>query len=229
MATISVVMPLFNGAAHVGPAVTSLLAQADDDTELILVDDASTDGGADIVRALEPRATVLVRTEPGVAAARNLGIQEATGEYLTFLDADDILPERSLAVRLAALDGDASLAAVFGRMEEFVTEGLDSGAAARLRTPVGPTDARLASTMLIRRQDFLDVGLLDPGAGRWYFMDWLARFSASGLAWSQIPDLVLRRRLHATNSGLALEAQPSQLLGTLRASLARRKESPELP
>src|SRR5438552_12991267 len=146
-------MPLYNGAAHVAEAVTSLLAQTGIDLELIVVDDGSTDEGPEIIRRIAPRTTILRRPQPGVATARNMGVEAAEGEYLAFLDADDVLPDRSLAVRLSRLEGDPSLGAVFGRMEEFVTIG-QGGSTAPVRSPVGPTDARLAPTMLIRRRAF---------------------------------------------------------------------------
>jgi glycosyltransferase involved in cell wall biosynthesis len=216
-----VVIPLLDGATHVAEAVKSVLAQSWSDLELIVVDDGSRDRGPDIVHRLAPRATILTRSHTGVASARNLGVEAAEGEYLLFLDADDVLPEESVALRMSPLERDPTLAAVFGRMEEFVSVGSSVDPPVRLRRPVGPTDARLAGTMLIRRGAFVELGGFDPRVGRWYFMAWLARFSASDLAWSQIPDVVLRRRLHATNTGLTLGTQAPELLGILRSALSR--------
>ena len=221
--TVSVVMPLRDCAAHVGEAVVSVLAQSWSNFELIVVDDGSRDGGPDIVRRLAPDARVLTQPEPGVARARNLGVETAEGEYVAFLDADDVLPTGSLAVRATALALDPSVGAVFGRIEEFLTVGEDVDSSPRLRQPVGPTDARLSVTMMIRIQGFLEVGGFDPGVGKWYFMDWLSRLSASGVASVQIPDVVVRRRLHAANTGLTAGPQTQELLGTLRSALSRAK------
>src|SRR5438270_196915 len=63
----------------------------------------------------------------------------------------------------------------------------------------------------------------DPAVGRWYFLDWLVRLSASDVTWSQIPDVVLRRRLHDTNSGLRIGVQHQELLSTLRSGLSRAR------
>lgn len=92
MPYITVVVPLHNKRAHIARTIDSVLAQDYKDFELIVVDDASTDGGADIVRAYDdPRIRVLVRDRPGPGgyAARNLGIAEADGTWIAFLDADD--------------------------------------------------------------------------------------------------------------------------------------------
>ena len=105
----SVVIPLHNKAAHVAETVRSVLAQSFLPREIIVVDDASTDAGAEIVRAIgDPLIRILSRDVPGPGgyAARNLGIEAtATGEWIAFLDADDTWAPnhlRNLADAIAA-------------------------------------------------------------------------------------------------------------------------------
>ena len=88
--TISVVISLYNKQLEIGAAVRSALAQTRPPQEIIVVDDGSTDGGAEIVRAIGSPLVRLVRqSNAGVCAARNRGIAESTGEYIALLDADD--------------------------------------------------------------------------------------------------------------------------------------------
>ncbi len=97
--SISVIIPLFNKARHVRTALESVLAQTVPPAEIIVVDDASTDGGADIVRSVgDDRIRVLTRDEPGPGgyAARNVAIENANGEWIAFLDADDYWREDHL-------------------------------------------------------------------------------------------------------------------------------------
>jgi len=91
---ISVIIPVYNGQATIGRAARSVLEQDYPDTELILVDDGSKDGTFGILEELakENANVIPVRQENGgVSKARNTGLENATGEYLMFLDADDEL------------------------------------------------------------------------------------------------------------------------------------------
>ncbi|MCI4592665.1 glycosyltransferase family 2 protein [Sphingobium sp. BYY-5] len=103
----SVVMPLFNKGPHVEAAIQSVLDQSFAPLELIVIDDSSTDGGRERVAAMaRPEIRLLTRDTPGPGgyAARNLGIVEAAGDWVAFLDADDIWLPDHLAV-LADLIG----------------------------------------------------------------------------------------------------------------------------
>ena len=87
---ISVVIPLYNKQREIGEAVRSALAQTLPPREIIVVDDGSTDGSAEVVRAIgSPLVRLVSQPNAGVCAARNHGIEEATGEYIALLDADD--------------------------------------------------------------------------------------------------------------------------------------------
>jgi len=115
----AVVIPLYNKRPHIARALSSVLAQSLAPAEIIVVDDASSDGGLEIVRQFDdPRLTILHRDEPGPGgyAARNLAIEHATSDWIAFLDADDAWLEDHLsglddAVRAAPADD--ALHAVF--------------------------------------------------------------------------------------------------------------------
>lgn len=90
MASISVVIPLYNKAPHIGRALKSILAQTVLPEEIIVVDDGSTDKGKEVVESFsDPKIRSICQQNQGESAARNRGINEAKAELIAFLDADD--------------------------------------------------------------------------------------------------------------------------------------------
>lgn len=88
--TVSIVMPCFNGAAHLPTSVGSVLKQTSEDWELIVVDDGSTDNSFEWLESrTDPRLVVVRQPNQGVSAARNAGLGMARAEYVAFLDSDD--------------------------------------------------------------------------------------------------------------------------------------------
>jgi glycosyltransferase involved in cell wall biosynthesis len=112
---ISVVMPCFNAAPYVAEAIESALGQSYGNVEVIVVDDGSTDGSAEIVSRLAVehagRIHLFHTARRGPYPARNVGLQHAKGELIAFLDADDWwLPEALERLCLALLQNDADIA-----------------------------------------------------------------------------------------------------------------------
>ena len=92
---VSVVIPTYNSSAMVEQAIQSVLAQTYRDFEIIVIDDGSTDGTKDVVRRFGERVRYFNQENQGVSAARNFGIHQSLGEYIAFLDSDDLwLPEK---------------------------------------------------------------------------------------------------------------------------------------
>src|SRR3954454_8147074 len=99
---VSIIIPCFNAAATLGEAIASALSQGELGGEILVVDDGSTDGSLAIARGFGPGVRVVTGPNRGVSAARNRGIAETVGEWLVFLDADDLLLPGTLAWRLTA-------------------------------------------------------------------------------------------------------------------------------
>lgn len=110
---ISIVTPCHNAVEFVGETIESVLAQTDSNRELIVVDDGSTDGSWEVISSYAGRITpVRLRDNRGASHARNRGAELARGEYLMFLDADDVLAPGTLACLLAAISGRTDSIAV---------------------------------------------------------------------------------------------------------------------
>lgn len=102
---VSVILPTFNAAQFLRGSIGSVKSQTNSDWELIIINDGSTDGSQKILNTIaSPQVRVLHQHNRGVSVARNAGLSIANGEFITFLDADDILPSDSLAKRVAYLE-----------------------------------------------------------------------------------------------------------------------------
>ena len=104
MPKVSVIIPTYNRARIVGEAIDSVLSQGYDDFELIVVDDGSTDGTEDLVASYLPRLSYLYQGHRGVSAARNRGIASARGEYISFLDSDDLWLKEKLSFQMRFIE-----------------------------------------------------------------------------------------------------------------------------
>jgi CDP-glycerol glycerophosphotransferase len=108
---ISVVVAFFNNEDDLGDCLDSIAAQTFADLEVIMVDDASTDHSAEVARAMaaaDPRFTLLQPEHGGPGGARNRGLERARGEYLAFVDGDDVLPANAYELLLHALERSGS-------------------------------------------------------------------------------------------------------------------------
>lgn len=104
MASVSVIIPTYNRWPMVGEAVDSVLNQSCGDFELIVIDDGSEDETREKLAQYGPKIRLFCQDRRGVAAARNFGVGQSTGEYLAFLDSDDLWKEKKLEVQLRFME-----------------------------------------------------------------------------------------------------------------------------
>lgn len=175
---VSVVIATYNGERYISDAVRSVLAQSLRDFELIVVDDGSTDGTGACVQAFsDPRLQYVRQANRGPSAARNNGIGRARGEWVAFLDCDDLWKPDKLTAQLARVAHDSSVGLVYSGAVTVDETGRELG----VLRPILEGDAlgalllgnRItgsASSAMVRR-DLLSA----HGAWRddlWYGEDW---------------------------------------------------------
>ena len=120
---VSVVIPLYNQAAFIGGAIDSIWRQTQRPAEIIVVDDGSTDGGADVVNRIpDPRLRVIRQSNRGVSAARNAGIAAARFPLIAFLDADDQWMPRHIS-SILEMQSNHPECEVFGTSYMFRSSG----------------------------------------------------------------------------------------------------------
>lgn len=212
-------MPLYNGRSYLVEAVDSILAQTRAADEIIVVDDGSTDGGAELLVSYGPKVQVIRQANAGAATALNRGIARATGDALAFLDADDLWVPDKLERQESVLLANESIDCVFGLIRQFDER---DGAPRALQEPQRGV-SRIG--ILIRRMAFDRYGLFDESMRVVEFVPWYARASLLGLTAEMLDHVVAHRRIHGNNSGILRRGQQQQesLLGLKKALDLRRQ------
>jgi len=218
---LSVIMPVFNTEAYVADAIDSVLAGAEGLLELLVVDDGSTDLSAAIVERYDAPVRLIHQANAGASVARNCALQEARGTLVGFNDADDLWVAGSPDPRREVLAADPETDVVMGRMRSFVSE--PDGA---LTDVLEPFASPALGAGLFRRRVFGRVGLLDPGARYTEDLEWLLRARGAGVRVATIDDIVTRYRLHPDSLTRDRASSHKALMGTLHASIARRRAAP---
>ena len=225
---ISAVVPLYNTRAYIVEAIDSILAQTRPADEIIVVDDGSTDGGAELLAGYGARVCVIRQANAGGATALNRGIAQATGNIIAFLDADDLWARDKLERQQSILLEKASVDGVFGLVQQF-----DQRDGASISHEPQRGVSRIG--LLIRRVAFDRFGLFDESMRVVEFVPWYARASVLGLTTEMLDHVVAYRRIHSGNGGIVRRDQQQQesLLGLKKALDLRRQRrsagSPVLP
>jgi glycosyltransferase involved in cell wall biosynthesis len=170
--------------------------------------------------------TVVAEPQPGAAHARNTGVALAQGQFLAFLDADDLWSPAKLHRQLAELEARPDLDMVFTWGENFFSPELTEAQRNSVQFAAGPGPFIIPSTMLARRDSFLKAGPL-PDLREGEFIAWYGLALSLGLRSEVIPETLLRRRVHLTNS-TRLEARPADLLRAARMVLESKKQAEAL-
>jgi len=223
---LSVIIPCRNAADYLAAALASVRSQSLLADEIIVVDDGSTDNSAAIAAAV-PGVRLHRQPPLGIGAARNAGLLLSTGALIAFLDADDLWPPDSLRLRMRALAAEPGLDGVCGLVERFFTPELEQRAMPR--PPAAPIAARLAGAMLLRRRVFERIGGFDATLALGDTLDLAVRMDEAGLRIGTIDHLVLRRRIHRSNTVLTQRDRQGDYLKILKAALDRRRSAAARP
>jgi len=234
---VTVVTPAYNIAKYIGEAVDSVLGQTFRDFEYLVIDDGSTDGSGAQAAARageDPRFRLIVSANQGVSAARNMGIREARGEYIAFLDGDDRWHHRFLERLVARIQSlPPSVGAVFCRSRIVLENGtpvfLQWQRAGRYDFDdflVSCNPARNTSSLVIRASCFADVGLFNEKMRYCEDLDMWLRIAGSAktpVLWAS-PHFMVDMRLRpgsATRNRDDMETAMDELLETQTAKLRR--------
>jgi glycosyltransferase involved in cell wall biosynthesis len=224
-AGIDVIIPAYQAERWLGAAIESVLAQRDAPLrEILVVDNGSSDGTAAVAARYPAPVRCLATGRTNAAHARNTGTDASGAEAIAWIDADDLMPPGSLASRWRALAAESGReVAVAGLVLPF-RDG--QALPADCQDPaLRPWTQRglLGGTLLLRRGLLDRVGRFDESLRGADMVDWLVRFTDSGLPVVHLDRVVLLRRLHgASMTQAAFGGVKADYLTILRRHLRRR-------
>lgn len=224
---VSVIIPILNGSRWIDEALSSVAAQTYMPSEIIVIDGGSSDNSEGIVKEFNSRPSTpdtrfILQDQVGASSKRNAGAEIAKGDYLSFLDADDVWPEERTECLLGPFLENHNLECVSGKMQQFISSTTSVGS----RKILGdPTPTRLPSTSLIKRSAFEKVGKFNTLLDRGETIEWWSRAVDSGLKMASIDCTTLLRRIHSDNLGRTRPNPGGDYLKMLHQVLTRRRES----
>jgi glycosyltransferase involved in cell wall biosynthesis len=222
---VSVVMPAVNSERHIASAIGSCLRQLSGDDELIVVDNASTDATARIVTSLpDPRIKYHHESRKGVAAARNTGLRQVQGQYVAFLDSDDLWPEGRQQGLMACLDANPDVDAAYGRLRVMDDGGIDPRSV-KLDGALSPSIS--LCPFLFRRAIIGKAGEMDEAFFTGEDTDYLIRLTEAGMRTMPWDGDALIYRRHAGSMILQRKMNSKDMLQVLTGKIRRsRNEAP---
>jgi glycosyltransferase involved in cell wall biosynthesis len=195
---VSVVIPVYNRANYIAAALDSVFAQTYRSIEVIAVDDGSTDCSAEIVRSY-PAVRYFYQSNQGVSVARNVGIAAAQGEFIAFLDADDLWKPDKLSIQIAHLLAHPDLGFTGTKALNFLEPDTQLPAWFKPDRDLGELEIIIPSTLVVQKTIFSQIGDFSPAYRASEDTEWLWRAKHAGISSVTIPEVLTLRRLHGNN------------------------------
>jgi glycosyltransferase involved in cell wall biosynthesis len=220
---VSVIIPVFNGEKYIEEALNSVLRQTHPVEEVIVVDDGSHDGTPAILENFRGKIKLIRQENTGIGAAINRGVEAAGGLYLAFLDADDLwVPEKIELQQNAFHEQDVDL--VFGMVEQFISPELEEEHRRKLVSPDRIFPGYSSGTLMIARETFCQVGPFSTRYMIGEFIEWFSRAEQAGLSSFMLPEILLKRRLHTSNTTRRSPLDRGDYVKILRSRLEMKRK-----
>ncbi len=201
---ISIIIPCYNSAHMVSDSINSVLESTYKDYEIILVNDGSNDNLKEVIFPYfyDNRILYIEQKNKGLSGARNTGIKNATGQYLVFLDADDIITPKKLEVQQKFLDDNPSIDLVYSNSEWFIENDLDNTREVRFPVYTGDVIEHLifgnflhVNSVMVRKEAVVKAGLFDETLRELEDWDLWLRMALGGSQFGFTPGVLSKVRI----------------------------------
>ncbi len=223
---VSVILPVYNGERYLQETLDSIREQSYPRLEVIVVNDGSTDGSLDILKVAQP--DVLLDIENGgVAKARNIGLQHASGEFICFIDQDDLWEPGKTSLQVAAMRANTEHMYGICQQQFFVKDGEQLPAWCKQDWLDEPKEGVLPSALMIRRQFLNHFELFDESMPITSDVDMFFRLRDQKIPFFDIQQPLVKRRVHKFNQSSDTDLIRTEILRTIRETMIRRRRLKE--
>ena len=220
---VSVIIPVYNGEQYIGDAIESVRAQTHQATELIVINDGSTDGSRDQILRQAPE--IFYETDNnGVVKARMKGIEHASGEFIAFLDQDDLWEPTKLKLQLDALRDNPEAQYAICQQQFFLDEGDTQPDWAKDEWFKEPQAGLLPSAFLVRSSFLESFNLFNSDLPITSDIDMFFRLRDASVPHENINQPLVRRRAHKLNQSADLTLVKSEIFRTIQLAMKRRRD-----
>jgi glycosyltransferase involved in cell wall biosynthesis len=217
---------VFNAEQYVAEAINSVLSQTYKNIELICVNDKSTDSSLSILESFGNKI-IFINNEDncGTAESRNKGVRLARGEFLAFIDNDDIWESHKLEVQMNQFNNNPDLDVSISYMQCFISPELSEEVKNLRYCPPDPIPGYIPSTILVKRASVEKAGYFESQWKNGESVAWLFKAKEAGLNFGIVDDVLVQRRIHETNKGvLDSSTSKSEYFRIIKESLDRRRK-----
>ena len=220
---VSVITPVYNCEKFLAAAIESVFAQTYHPIEIIIVDDGSTDQSGVIARSYSP-IKYIYQENHGVSAARNIGVDAATGEFIAFLDADDLWLPKKLQIQIDCMLNNPTIDIIGAKAEWFLEQDTQLPDWFDHERDMLKDNSFLQTTLLTRKVSFDRVGNFSTAYEPSEDLDWLWRAKDIHLKIEVLPEILARRRLHGLNLSWQMRAgHKLRILKIIKNLIARQQ------
>ncbi len=204
---VSVIIPNYNYSQYLREAIDGVLAQTYPEIEIIVVDDGSTDGSREVLDSYGDRIVAIYQKNGGVSAARNNGVSQSRGEFVAFLDADDVWLPAKIERQMAVFTDDSEIGLVHVGVVEIDgagnslferTDGMAGRVSEALLRFEGPVILGGGSGLMLPRRVFDAAGGFDTRLSTSADWDMFYRISIR-YSIGFVPEILLKYRVHSSN------------------------------
>jgi len=223
MPLVSVVMIVRNGEKFIASAINSVIEQVYRPIEVVVVDGQSTDRTAEIAQSY-PGVRYVRQMNDGVAEAYNIGIDTAQGEFIAFLSYDDLWVRDKLTKQMDYLLQHSEVQYTISNVRFFLSEGSAMPKGFQPHLLEGEHIGYIMETLLARKSVFGQVGRFDSELNIANDTDWYARAKDLCIPMAVIPEVLLLKRVHDSNTTANVDGVQRDILRVIRRSLIRKKK-----